>query len=172
MFKEYIIKILYISIFGILLELIIPNNKLKKHIISLLSLMAVITMLSPLINILKNDNINKTITDTIDTLSNNLSIEEKNEYKYDFSKYINSVITKTTKEKLEHEMIENIQKSYPDEIKNIQVMLSKEYIIEKIEIDIYRLESVNKSKHISEIIEKISKDYNIPKSIIVIVEGG
>lgn len=174
LFKEYVIKLLYIAIFGILLELIIPNNKLKKYIISVVSLLVIITILSPVINILKSDNVSETITQVVETLSNNIDNNYEKQTKYDFSKYINSSITESTKEKIEQDIMEGIKKNNIDldKVKDINIVLNDSYVIEKVEIYVDKISEIDKNINVSKIINEISTSYNIPVSVITIIEGG
>lgn len=173
MFKEYVVKILYIVIFGGLLELIIPNNKLKQYIVSIISLLVIITMLSPVINVLKNETVDKTIKTAIETLSSDINSKQESEIKYDFSKYMNNIITESTKERLEQEIMENIQNDTNlNKIESVNVILNEEYVVKKIEIYVNKLNNIDKAKYISRIIEKISESYNIPKAVIAVIERG
>ena len=78
--KEYISTIIYVAIFSIILELILPNSKLKKYITSLIGLLVVITVSTPVINFLKNEDVILAISTAIDEIT----ISKENFQEYDF----------------------------------------------------------------------------------------
>ncbi|MBR5227255.1 MAG: stage III sporulation protein AF [Clostridia bacterium] len=69
--KNYIISILYISAFAILLELFIPKNKIKKYISAMMSMLVILTIASPLLNVFKGDNLEDAIDNAIYAISSN-----------------------------------------------------------------------------------------------------
>ena len=58
-FKQYITSIIYISIVGILIELFVPKTNLKKYISACFSLIVIFTIISPIINVLKEDKVKR-----------------------------------------------------------------------------------------------------------------
>lgn len=166
--KEYILSIMYIAIFALVLELIIPDGKLKKYVISIISLLAIITIISPLKNVLKAENVESTIKNVTETLSNNVNTKDIDISKYDFSKYSNTNITTSVKEKIEKSIIEELG---TDEVGDVNVILDDEYIIEKVEIYMVKKNSeLLGTAKVSKIIQKVSDKFNIEQSKIKIIE--
>lgn len=166
--KEYILSIMYIAIFALVLELIIPDGKLKKYVISIISLLAIITIISPLKNVLKAENVESTIKNVTETLSNNVNTKDIDISKYDFSKYSNTNITTSVKEKIEKSIIEELG---TDEVGDVNVILDDEYIIEKVEIYMVKKNSeLLGTAKLSKIIQKVSDKFNIEQSKIKIIE--
>lgn len=166
--KEYIVSIMYIAVFAMILELIVPDGKLKKYVISIISLLAIVTIISPVTNILKAENVERTIKNVTQTLSNNVYEDDLDAEKYDFSKYSNTYITESVKDKIEASIMEELSEN---NVKKVEIVLDKEYKIEDVEIHITKDKNILLGiKGISSIIQKVSDKFNIEQSKIKIIE--
>lgn len=76
--KSIIYSIIYISIIGVLIELFVPQSKMKKYTTMLMVLLVIITLLSPLVSLLENDTISQAIAKAIQTISVNTVNEKSN----------------------------------------------------------------------------------------------
>lgn len=163
--KDYISTIIYISIFSIILELILPSNKLKKYISSLMGVLVILTIASPVVNFLKNDNVILAISNAIDEIS----ISNENVTNYDFSKQKNRIINDSVKAKLEEE-IESSCKEKLDEynIKNVSISLNEKYAVDEINIVAADIDNVEDAR---KIINYIIDTYNVQEQVINIIKG-
>jgi hypothetical protein len=59
-----------------------------------------------------------------------------------------------------------------DKVKCINIVLNDKYVIEKVEIYVDKISEIDKNTKVSKIINEISTSYNIPISVITIIEGG
>lgn len=167
-FKEYITSILYISIFAIILELFLPKTKLKKFISSLISLLILITIISPIFNIFTNENIEKALDKAIYALSNNNSSASTNSF--DFNEYKNKIIVSRVKENLEQELLAEFTKNAKDitNIKNVVVTLNEEYKIQEV---IVYIQGGNLDT-IKLLLDRIITKYNVPSSMLKVIDSG
>ena len=164
--KEYISTIIYVSIFSIIIELILPNNKLKKYIGVLISLVIILILISPLIDVFNNEEIIKTISNTVQDIKLNVTGNVKS---YDFSDYKDRIIFNSVKTKLEKEVLSGCQNEFKDKIsvKDVKIGLNNNYEI--TEVDIY-IEKVSDVFSAYEIISFIEAKYNIKDYLINILE--
>lgn len=171
-FKEYISTIIYISIFIIILELIIPNSKTKKYITMLASLIVIITIISPVINIIKEDRLEDTLSQVIETISSS-AVQMKNTKKYDFSDYQNKILLKSTRQSLEDDIENYIRNNMAEDIDldSVDIDLNKDYTLGEVKIYIRKMKTENILK-VSNLINSINENYSIPKDLIKIIEGG
>ena len=163
--KEYISTIIYIAIFSIILELILPNNKLKKYITSLIGLLVVLVISNPVINFLKNEDVVLAISTAIDELTiNNEEIKA-----YDFSKERDRIINSSVKEKLEQEIKQACDKELSKyKINGVSINLDKEYKVEAINITASNVTDVEDAR---KIINYITDAYNVQEQVINIIKG-
>lgn len=163
--KEYISTIIYISIFSIILELILPNNKLKKYISSLMGILVVLTISSPLVNFLKEENVVIAISNVIDEFN----ITEQEMKSYDFSKEKNRIINNSVKSRLEQEILATCQNDLNEfYIKDVSIKLNDEYIVKEINVTVNNIENVQDA---SKIINYITDTYNVQEQVINIIKG-
>ena len=82
-FKLWINSMLCIGIFVLFIKLIIPNNNLKKYIYSLIGIITIVTVISPVMDLLNDDSIETSLNQVINNISeNDTSIESANINKY------------------------------------------------------------------------------------------
>lgn len=165
-FKEYVTSILYIAIFGIILELFLPNSKLKKYVSAFISLVIIITIISPVFNVLKDGKIEETLDNALLAISNN-TVTAKTESGIDFSKYMNTTIVSRVKNNLEQELynsfsekLENITK-----VEQVEVNLDSSYQIEEVVVHITERE-INLVKIV---LDKIISEYEIPSDMLKVI---
>ncbi len=161
--KEYISTIIYVCIFSVILELILPENKLKKYVGVLVSLVIIITLISPVIDVLKNEDVIATISSTIEDIQG--KVETK---KYDFNNLQNRLIFSSVKEKLEEEIYAKCKERFGLRygIKKVKITLDEEYKLENINIYVGNLPEVSLA---SEIIDYLSSSYEIDAGVINVI---
>lgn len=165
-FKEYVTSILYIAIFGIILELFLPNSKLKKYVSAFISLVIIITIISPVFNVLKDGKIEEALDNALLAISNN-TVAAKTESGIDFSQYMNTTIVSRVKNNLEQELynsfsekLENITK-----VEQVEVNLDSSYQIEEVVVHITEGE-INLVKIV---LDKIISEYEIPSDMLKVI---
>lgn len=158
--KEYISTIIYICIFSIVLELILPENKLKKYIGVLVSIIILLTLISPITTGLENK-----IVATISEVADNIEFT-KEKTSVDFSKLENKVVLSNVKKELEKEMYTSLQKQIKN-VTSIEITLNQEYEIEKIIVTAKDVSDVFSAYKIT---EYLSTTYNINNTLIEVVK--
>jgi len=161
--QEYISTIIYICIFSIILELILPENKLKKYVGVLVSLVIILTLASPVINVLETDNVVATISTAIENIQSKVDHKE-----YDFSNIGNKLIFSSVKEDLEDEIQAKCNDKFGSafEVKKVKISLDEKYELKNIDVHVIKLPEVARA---GEIIDFISNEYSIQASIIKVV---
>lgn len=165
-FKEYVTSILYIAIFGIILELFLPDSKLKEYVSAFISLVIIITIISPIFNVLKDGKIEEALDNALLAISNN-TVTAKTESGIDFSQYMNTTIVSRVKNNLEQELynsfsekLENITK-----VEQVEVNLDSSYQIEEVVVHITEGE-INLVKIV---LDKIISEYEIPSDMLKVI---
>lgn len=168
-FKNWISALLCVGIFISVLELIMPKTKMKKYIYVLVGIVTTITIISPGLNLLKRDDIAKSVSSVIDSISDNVNIngEDKiEEYK------------KTQEETVRNEFLNSLSKDIQNKlilknvnVKDVYISISDSYDIQKIQIKIQKLKNSN-FVSINQLIEYINIEYDIPYSKIEVIESG
>lgn len=163
--KEYISTIIYICIFSVILELILPDNKLKKYVNVLASLIVIMTLISPVVNVLNNNDVVEVISSTLDNIQDKTEVKE-----YNVSNIENRIIYSSVKEKLEEDIYTKCKQKWDKyfNIKKVEINLNKEYKLEEIQIYVCKISEVTSS---AKLIDYISKEYEVnPRTIKVIKE--
>lgn len=163
--KDYIIGILYVAVFSLLIELILPNTKLKKYILTFVSLLLIINIIAPVVEILKAKNVEDVLKDITDKIGKEADINIENS-SYDFSKYS---LTDSVKEKIEKSIKEKFGEN---RIQDVNILLDKEYKVEDVEIHIARGIEKMSNIEVSNFIQSLSDEYNIVQSKIKLIEVG
>ena len=167
--KEYISTIIYICIFSIILELILPDNKMKKYIATLVSLLVILTIISPVFNFLKNEDIKAVISNSIEEISSNTNISMSTNNSYDFASYKDKMVTNSTKEKIEKEILSNLKSNFQKlDITKVTITLDEKYNFEMIDVYLTNLNGVDVA---SDIICHIVDTYNVKDEIINVIKG-
>lgn len=162
--SEYISTIIYICIFSVILELILPENKLRKYIGVLVSLLIIFTLISPIINVLKNEDVTQVISSAIDNIQSKVEVNE-----YNFNNLEHRIIFSSVKEDLEEEIYTKCKWKLDEKfgISKVKINLNEEYKIEDINIYVRKLEQVANAV---EIIEFVSDQYEIDASVINVIK--
>lgn len=163
--KSYISTIIYICVFSIILELILPNSKLKKYIATLIGLLIIITLITPVFDFLKNNNITEVISNTLNKVADN-NLEQK--YKYDFSNLQNKMILNRTKESIEEDILKSCIQKFDKKIKKVNIKLNDKYNIESIKVYVENIEEIYLA---NQIMEYITDKYNVQNEYIEVIKN-
>ena len=162
--KEYITTLIYISVFSILLELVIPSSKLKKYISTIISLVVLILVLTPVINVVKAENILEVLAGRVDEMNFNIINSSK---EYDVNLYNNENINISVKNKIEQDIYYNC-KQQGFEVIMVDVTLTNEYLITDVNIYVSNISNVDAAK---QIIRYVTETYNLKKNYISIIKA-
>ena len=165
--SNYITTIIYICIFCIILELILPDNKFKKYIGVLISLVIILTLVSPLIDFLNEDKIVNVISNSIEDIK--LNMTSSNNLSYDFSNYKDRIVLSSVKEKLENEIYTACKEKFLNDIDITKVEISLNDNYEINEVNIYA-KRVNGIFSAYKIINFVEEKYNIKDFLIQVIE--
>lgn len=161
-FKNWISSILAIGILFTIIRIILPNSHFKKYIYSLIGIVTIIVIISPVISAVKSTNfdnikdivLNATNIDSSDVNYTNLSNYEdvnENNVKKNFITSVENDI----KEKLSSNIDNNV---------DVNIEITNTYNIEKINITLYGETSFD-------ILSFISEEYDIGKDKINLQRG-
>ena len=169
-FKNWIIAMLCLGILIVIIQLITPKTNLRKYIYTLVGIITVITILSPIVDILTKSDVEESISNVLSSINmendaitvNSEGLEDKkNELlKIQFIDNLKSDITTKLKEK-------------SVKTKNINVSVDEGYNITKLELKIEKLdkEKVNINS-VNQIVGYINNEYSIDYSKISVIEEG
>lgn len=170
-FKNYVTSILYIAIFAIILELFLPNTKLKKYVSAFISLLIIFTIVSPIFDILKSDKIESVLDNALLAISNNSNtINKDKQGDLNFSEYMNTAIVSRVKANLEDELFTKFSKNLKDvtTVQKVDVQLDENYIIE--EVVVYVSDgSISMAKLV---LDRIISEYDIPSNMLKVINKG
>lgn len=172
-FKTYVEQLLYVSIFIVLVELILPKGNMKKYVYSISSIIIILLIISPIINNSAQVNIRGAIDNVIQTISKateNSKVENKT---VDFNDFKTSVITTSVKDKIEADIKEKFL-TIGLEVVGVEIDVTDKYTFDEMGISIKSLgKEENKSvSKASEAISLIADSYKIENSKITITELG
>ena len=163
-FRNWINMILALGILFTIVRIIVPNTKLKKYIYSLMGIVTIIVLLSPVINLIKNGDLensfkniflNMASAETLNTEYTNLSNYEdvnKNNVKENFKLNVENDI----KQKLAQNIDNEIQ---------VEIDITDTYNIDKVTINIVGDTSFD-------IASFINQEYDIDRQKVIIQKGG
>ena len=162
--QQYISTIVYICIFSVILQLILPENKLKKYVGVLVSLIIILTLISPVIDVLNNDTVVETISSTLANIQSNVKIKENNTIDLD-----NKIVFSSAKKNIEKEIYTKCKEKFDSKfgISKVKILLNKEYVVEDIDVYVYKLPEVAMA---GEIIDYIASEYKIEARLINIIK--
>lgn len=159
-FKLWINSMLCIGIFVLFIKLIIPNNNLKKYIYSLIGIITIITVISPIMDLLNDDTIETSINQVINDISeNDTSIDSANINKY--QDLNNQAVKKGFIDKLSSDIKTKLENKGVT-VKDIEVTLDNEYGIDKIDIKVEKYSSSCPDS--SSVITFVKNEYDINSS--------
>lgn len=166
-FRNWIVALLCLSILIVIIQLVIPKTNLRKYIYTLIGIITVITIISPVVDLLKKQDIKESIADVLSSFNTNDATVSVNSSDLEEKKtglvkvqFIDS-IKQDIKDKLESKNIT---------VKSINVSVDDNYDITKLEIKI--LKSKNGIVSVNEIVKYLNNEYGIDYSKISIVEEG
>lgn len=174
-FKIWISALLCLGIFVTFLELIIPNSKFKKYIYVLIGIITVITIVSPLINAYKNDQISSSLNEVTKAMSNSFS---ESELPVD-----NSKVQSDQQQLVKQQFIDSIKKDVTDKltlrginVEDVKVIINDSndsYDIQKITITIKKIDSSKSSiDSVNKVVDYVNQEYDIEYSKIFVIEKG
>lgn len=168
-FKNWISALLCIGIFISILELILPKSKIKKYIYVLVGIVTTITIISPGINLLKRDDIAKSVSSVVDNFSSNVNINNSTDL--DENKKNQENIVK-------NEFIESLKKDIESNLTSrgvnvteVYISLAENYDVQKIQVKTKSLSGASLGE-VSKVVEYINSEYDIDYSKIEVIESG
>ena len=161
--KEYITTLIYVSVFSILLELIIPETKLKKYISTIISLVILILVVTPIVNVVKAENILEVLAGKVDEINFNITNSSK---EYDVNLYNNESISSSVKQRIEEDIYINCKKQKFNVVM-VDVSLTDEYLITDVNIYVKDISNVDDAR---DIIRYVTDTYNLKKNYINIIK--
>lgn len=161
--SEYISTIIYICVFCIILELILPENKLRKYIGVLVSLVIILALISPVLNLFESESVVATISNAVDSIKSKIEVKE-----YDFRNVKNKIILSSTRENIEEEIIAKCKEKFTKyNVSKVRITLTDEYLIHDIDIYVKNLPEVSVA---GEIIDYVAGTYNIQSDLINVIK--
>ncbi len=160
-FKTWLNMIIITGIIFTIIRIITPNTSMKKYVYSLIGIVTVIVILSPVISIISNGDIGRELSEslqdimTVETMSSNyIDYEEvgKNNIKENFKSKIETDIKNKLNDKINQPFEVNVQ-------------ISDAYNIDKVYITLTASTGYDISSY-------ISQEYDILKENIIINKGG
>lgn len=155
--KGWISMILVIGIVFTLMRMIMPNTNLKKYIESIIGIVTIISIITPVLYYISNYNLTEKISENIGEI---LSRQEETN-NYDSYAQINN-------EEIKKEFVEKIQEDIKVKLKNkinqepkVKVLVNDAYNIEKVEVKLNGNSSIDVRQY-------ISNEYDISTDIIEI----
>jgi stage III sporulation protein AF len=168
-FKNWISALLCIGIFISILELILPKSKIKKYIYVLVGIVTTITIISPGINLLKRDDIAKSVSSVIDNFSGDVNINSNTNIDDN---------NKTQENIVKNEFIESLKKDIESnltlggvKVTEVYISLAENYDIQKVRVKTKNLSTASLNE-VSKVIEYINDKYDIDYSKIEVIESG
>lgn len=169
-FRNWVVAMLCLSILIVIVKLVVPKTNLRKYIYSLIGIVTVITIVSPVIDVLENGNVKESISGVLDNISGNEdvvivssdSIENKQSelVKIQFIDNLKSDIMF----KLAHKDVQ---------VNNINVVIDDNYNITNIELKIAKLDTKKTNlDSVNEVVMYINSEYDIDYFKISVIEEG
>lgn len=171
--KTYIGELLYVAIFIVIIELILPKGNMKKYVYSVTSVIVLFLIISPIFNASGEANIKEAIDNVIETISKSTKVNDTESQTTDFNNFKDSVITTDVKERVEANIKEKLL-TMGLEVQYIEIKVTDTYQFEEISIYIKNLggEQTKSVSKASDAISMVAKYYEIESSKIKIVELG
>lgn len=165
LFKNWINTLLMLGIFITILQLVIPNTNLKKYVNSLIGIVVIVTIISPVYDIFKNGNLEENLNLV---LANIDSVKPENTVNVN-DNIQNKLLVNSMQDKIK----ENIEEKLKNEdivASNIRVDVSEKYEISSIEIIFNEKLDNTKKEKINKIVKNIKEEYEIEYSKISVLE--
>lgn len=171
--KTYIEELIYVAIFVVIIELILPKGNMKKYVYSVVSIIILLLIISPILSKGSEVNIKGAIEGVIQTISKSSKDNKLEGSSIDFENFKTSVITDEVKEKIQTDVKEKLL-NIGLEVEYIDIEVTDKYGLDEVSIYIKSLgveenKSANKA---SEAISLIAEAYKLENSKIKIIELG
>ena len=169
-FRNWIVAMLCLGILIVIVQLVIPKTNLRKYIYSLIGIVTVITIVSPIVDVLKTGNVNNSISSVLDSMSSNEDTITVN----------SDGLQDKQNELLKVQFIENLKSdvmfklAHKDvEVNSINISVDDDYNVTKIEVKIAKINIEKTSLNsVNEVIKYINSEYDIDYSKISVIEEG
>ena len=168
-FKNWIVSMLCIGIFTTIIQLIIPKTNLKKYIYTLIGIVTITVIISPVIDMFKSNSMEDSVSEVLAKFSNtsdkNINIDKiKDKSDNVVREQFIFMIKDDIKSKLELKGII---------VNNVDIKLNDNYDIQRITINI---KSTGKNSSgidsVNSIVTYIHDEYEIEYSKITVTEEG
>ena len=169
-FRNWIVAMLCLGILIVIVQLVIPKTNLRKYVYSLIGIVTVITIVSPIVDVLKTGNVSSSISSVLDSMSSNEDTITVN----------SDALQDKQNELLKVQFIENLKSdvmfklAHKDVVVNsINISVDDDYNVTKIEVKIAKINVEKTSLNsINEVIKYINSEYDIDYSKISVIEEG
>lgn len=169
-FRNWIVAMLCLGILIVIVQLVIPKTNLRKYVYSLIGIVTVITIVSPIVDVLKTGNVSSSISSVLDSMSSNEDTITVN----------SDGLQDKQNELLKVQFIENLKSdvmfklAHKDVVVNsINISVDDDYNVTKIEVKIAKINVEKTSLNsINEVIKYINSEYDIDYSKISVIEEG
>lgn len=169
-FRNWIVAMLCLGILIVIVQLVIPKTNLRKYIYSLIGIVTVITIVSPIVDVLKIGNVSSSISSVLDSMSSNEDTITVN----------SDGLQDKQNELLKVQFIENLKSdvmfklAHKDvEVNSINISVDDDYNITKIEVKIAKINVEKTSLNsVNEVVKYINSEYDIDYSKISVIEEG
>lgn len=147
-------------------KLFLPKNKIRKYVLSLMGVMSVIAILSPVIDVFKSGELERSIKSVISnidaTSANNIDTQNISKSQTDTVKqsFVNSIKADIT----------NKLKDKGITVNKIEIFMSDNYDIEKLEINIKKGTNGTSIDSVNTVVKYVKDEYKIEYSKIEVVE--
>ena len=172
-FKNWISAMLCIGIFITFIQLIIPKTNLKKYIYSLIGIVTVLTVVSPVINLLKNQTVEESVTEVLQNISSTDTAQAYDNSDFEKYKEVKENAVKTGfVDSLKGDVTSKLKEKGVT-VQSVEVFLDGDYNIEKMEIKIGKLNGTTATlSSVNGVVDYVHKEYDIDYSKIVVIEEG
>ena len=160
-FNVWITSMIGMGILILLIQLIVPKSNLKKYIYSLIGVLSILVIVSPVLKILESDTVEQGVKQVLNDVSN---MDSSNDVKTNKLETLNQEAVKLSfLQKLEQDMLQKLEQKGV-KVKDLEVTLDDEYNIDKvsIEVDSYEGEILNEVR----VKDVLKTEYDIPISNI------
>ena len=160
-FNVWITSMIGMGILILLIQLIVPKSNLKKYIYSLIGVLSILVIVSPVLKILESDTVEQGVKQVLNDVSN---MDSNNDVKTNKLETLNQEAVKLSfLQKLEQDMLQKLEQKGV-KVKDLEVTLDDEYNIDKvsIEVDSYEGEILNEVG----VKDVLKTEYDIPISNI------
>ena len=143
--KGWISMILVIGIVFTLMRMIMPNTNLKKYIESIIGIVTIISIITPVLYYISNYNLTEKISENIEEI---LSRQEKTNNYDSYSQINNEEIKKEFVEKIQEDIKVKLKNKINQE-PNVKVVVNDAYNIEKVEVKLNGNSSIDVRQYLS-----------------------